>query len=232
MLPNAWDTASAVALAGLGFPALATTSGGVAKSLGFEDGQRMPADVMFAAVGRITAAVEVPVTADIEAGYGLAPAELVERLAAAGAVGCNLEDTDHVARDGSLVPAEAQAERLAAVRAADPDLVVNARVDVHLRRVGPEEGRLEEAIRRARLYLAAGADCVYPIGVIDEPTIEGLTREIPGPVNLIIRPGLPPLDRLAELGVARLTFASGLFRAAMEAATSVAAEWVPNPTPR
>jgi 2-methylisocitrate lyase-like PEP mutase family enzyme len=226
VLPNAWDAASARSFAELGFPALATTSAGVARSLGFEDGQRIPADEMFAAVRRITGAVDVPVTADVEAGYGLSPSEVATRLADAGAVGCNLEDTDHAAGDGSLVAAEAQAERLAAVRAADPALVINARVDVHLRKVGPEEGRLAEAVRRARLYLEAGADCIYPIGVVDEPTLAVLVREIPAPVNVMVVPGGLPLDRLTEMGVARLTFAGGLFRTALKAATTQAADWL------
>lgn len=233
VLPNAWDAASAVAFAGAGFPALATTSGGVAESLGSKDFEQLPADDMFAAVARICAAVDVPVTADVESGYGLAPAEVAERLRSAGAVGCNLEETDHAAGGRSLVAAEAQAERLAAVRAADPDVVLNARVDVFLPRMGiPREAQVEEAVRRGRLYHHAGADCVYPIGVADEEAIAALVAGIPGPLNVLIRPGVPSLDRLAELGVARLTFGSGLFHRAVEAAVAAAAEWAAPPTPR
>lgn len=211
VLPNAWDVASARAVEAAGFAAVATSSSAVAASLGFEDGDVAPADEMFAAAGRLTRAVQVPVTVDAEAGYGLAPDELVARLVGAGAVGCNLEDTDH--RAGGLRRLEDQAAWLAAVRAAarasDLPLVINARVDVHLRRYGPEADRLAEAVRRGRAYLAAGADCVYPIMVGDEPTIGGLVEGIGGPVNILFRPGGPSLARLAELGVARVSYGGG-----------------------
>jgi 2-methylisocitrate lyase-like PEP mutase family enzyme len=220
VLPNAWDAASAVAVEGAGFPAVATSSGAVARSLGVDDADSMGADMAFAAVARIAAAVGVPVTADLEAGYGLAPEEVTARLLAVGAVGCNLEDTDHHGA-GVLVDADAQAARLAGVkeagRAAGVDLVVNARVDVHLRRVGSDDEQLDEAVRRARLYLEAGADCVYPIGVADEATIARLVEAVPGPVNVLLRPGAPSLDRLAQLGVRRVSLGSLLHRTAQRA---------------
>ena len=225
VLPNAWDVASAVAFAEAGFFAIATTSGGVARSLGHADGEKMPPDEMFAAVARIAGAVDVPVSADLEAGYGLPPAELAGRVIAAGAVGLNLEDTDHRG-DGPLVDAEAQAERLAAVkdagRAAGVDLVLNARVDVHVRQVGPPETRLDEALRRGRLYRDAGADCVYPIGVSDEPTIAAFVDGLGCPVNVFVRDGPPSTARLEELGVRRATFGSGLMRVALDRAREVA----------
>ncbi|MCA1645292.1 MAG: isocitrate lyase/phosphoenolpyruvate mutase family protein, partial [Chloroflexi bacterium] len=161
--------------------------------------------------------VDVPVTADIESGYGLAPEELVRRLLAAGAVGCNLEDTDHAAgqtvRDAAL-----QAERLAALRraarSAGVDIVLNARTDVFLRLPARAQPPIEEAIRRGRLYLEAGADCIFPIGAADEGTIAALVDGIPGPINVI--PGFrgaPGQARLRELGVRRISYAGRLARA-------------------
>jgi 2-methylisocitrate lyase-like PEP mutase family enzyme len=218
VLPNAWDVASAKLFEKMGYPAIATTSAGVVASLGWKDHEEIPPDEMFAAVARIAAAVDVPVSADIEAGYGLEPAELVERLVATSAVGCNLEDSDHHGKN-VLVSAEAQAERLAAfaeasARAGVP-VVLNARIDVHIREYGPEEGRLEEAIRRGRLYRESGADCLYPIGVTDEDTISALVDGFEAPVNTWYRPDGPSLSRLAELGVRRVTFAGGLARMAL-----------------
>jgi 2-methylisocitrate lyase-like PEP mutase family enzyme len=197
ILPNAWDAATAKLVVEAGFPVVATTSSGVAEALGYEDGERTPPDEMFAAVARITRAVPVPVTADLEAGYGLDPATLAERVVAGGAVGLNLEDTDH-AQHPALTPVDAQAERIAAIKAS-ADLVLNARIDVHIR-----GGSTEEALARARAYRDAGADCVYPIGVADERTI-GAFVEVGVPVNILLRPGAPPIARLAELGVARVS---------------------------
>ena len=216
VLPNAWDAASARAVEAAGFLAVATASTAIAESLGYRDGEGTPVEVMFAAVARVVQAVAVPVTADIEAGYGLPAAELADRLLATGAVGCNLEDTDH--RTGGLVDAELQAVRIAGLRgAAGVPIVINARVDVHVRNVGPPEDRLSEAIRRARLYLAAGADCAYPIGVADEPTIVALVGGVGGPLNIYAQPSAPPLARLAELGVARVSYGPWLHRLAMQA---------------
>lgn len=157
VLPGPWDAASARVFAEAGFPALATPSAGVAASLGYEDGQ-VPADEMFAAVARIVRAVDVPVSADVEGGYGLAPKELVERLLEAGAVGCNLEDSE----SGVLKDPHAHADWLAEVREAAGDrLFVNARVDTFACGVADPQ----RAVERAALYVAAGADCVYPIVV-------------------------------------------------------------------
>ena len=220
VLPNAWDVESARRFEALGCPAVATTSAGVANAMGFAEGEAMPAAEMLDAVQRIAAAVDVPVTADLEAGYGLEPGELVGRLLEAGAVGLNLEDTDHRG-DGPLVDAEAQAQRLAAVKAAGRDagvdVVLNARVDVHLNEVGPPESRLEAAIARGRRYREAGADCVYPIMVKDEEAIAAFVEAV-GAVNVLALPDAPPAQRLRELGVARLSFGSGLMHVALAAA--------------
>ncbi|HEX5465949.1 MAG TPA: isocitrate lyase/phosphoenolpyruvate mutase family protein [Candidatus Limnocylindrales bacterium] len=230
ILPNAWDAASARAVADAGFAAVATSSSAMTAALGFEDGDVAPADEMFAAATRVARAVDLPVTIDAEAGYGLRPDELVARLVAAGAAGCNLEDSDH--RAGGLRDPDAQAAWLAEVRAAAAragvPVVINARIDVHLRRYGPEEERLAAAVRRGRAYLAAGADCVYPIMVTDEPTIRGLVEGIGGPVNILFRSAGPSLARLAELGVARVSFGGGLHHLVQEhlvaALTRIAAD--------
>ena len=217
VLPNAWDAATARAVVEAGFPVVATTSAGVSGALGWADGEATPADEMFAAIARIARVVEVPVTADIESGYSLAPEEIVRRLLAAGAVGCNLEDTDHTigrtVRDAAI-----QADRLAAfkraARTAGVDVVLNARTDVFLRLAPTEQPPIEEAIRRGRLYLEAGADCIFPSGVSDEGAIAALVDGIPGPINVI--PGFrgaPGLARLRELGVRRISFAARLYHA-------------------
>jgi 2-methylisocitrate lyase-like PEP mutase family enzyme len=218
ILPNAWDAASARLFVAAGFPAVATSSAAVAATLGYGDGQQAPVEEMLAAVARIARAVPVPVSADIEAGYGLEAGVLAERLRAAGAAGCNLEDSDP--RSHELIPVEAQAERLAAVRAAaGAALVINARVDVFLRKAGG----IEDAVQRARRYLAAGADCVFPILAPDE-AIGPLVAQIPGPINVLYRPGMPGLAQLAAVGVARISFGSGLQRAAHAAIERMAAK--------
>ncbi|CAM5271560.1 Isocitrate lyase/phosphoenolpyruvate mutase family protein OS=Streptomyces tendae OX=1932 GN=GUR47_16610 PE=4 SV=1 [Streptomyces tendae] len=183
VLPGPWDAASARVFAQAGFPALATPSAGVAASLGYEDG-RTPADEMFAAVARIARAVDVPVSADVEDGYGLAPGELVERLLTAGAVGCNLEDST----GGVLKDPREHAAWLAEVRAAAGDrLFVNARIDTFVRGVADPD----RAIERAALYVAAGADCVCPIGAPVD-VVPLLRAGIQGPVNVVAGPGTAP----------------------------------------
>jgi len=206
VLPGPWDAASARVFAEAGYPALATPSAGVAASLGHEDGQT-PADEMFAAVARITRAVDVPVSADVEGGYGLAPKELVERLLEAGAVGCNLEDSN----GGVLKDPHQHAEWLAEVRyAAGGELFVNARIDTFLH----GDGDPEQAIERAALYTAAGADCVYPITAPVE-VLPLLRSGIHGPVNVIAKVGTGPSPaELGELGATRITFGPGLQRRA------------------
>jgi 2-methylisocitrate lyase-like PEP mutase family enzyme len=225
VLANAWDVPSARAVEAAGFPAVATASHAVADALGEADHDVLAADLAFDAVARIAAAVTVPVTADIEAGYGLDADELVARLLGAGAVGCNLEDTDHHgAGDGVLVDVDAQAARIAAVkeagRQAGVDVVVNARTDAFARRL---DDPVAASIERGRAYLAAGADCVYPIVAGEEGDLRALVRGIGGPVNELLRPGVPSLDVLASIGVARVSVGSGLHRVAMGAVADAAA---------
>jgi len=221
VLPNVWDAVSARVFAEAGFAALATSSGAVAEALGYADGQRTPPAEMFAAITRITRSVDVPVTADIEAGYGLAPGELAGRLADAGVVGCNLEDSDPVT--GELADPGRQADYLTAVRtAAGEALVINARVDVFVRpRPEGSGSAVEDAAERARRYLEAGADCCYPI-LAPLAALPGLVADIDGPVNAMCRPGGPSLAELAATGVARITFGSSLHQRATEELTAVA----------
>lgn len=219
LLPNVWDAASARAVVAHGFPVVATSSAAVAESLGYDDHEGAPAAEMFDAARRIVRAVpaSVPVTVDAEGGYGLPAAELVARLLEVGAVGCNLEDTDHVG--GGLAPVGRQVDRLAAVRAAAGDgLVVNARVDVFLG-VADERAVLAEAVERGRAYLAAGADCVFPILVRSAEVLGSFVEGVGGPVNATLVPGGPSAAALAELGVARISLGTGLWRQTMTSLT-------------
>src|SRR3954453_4740993 len=196
LLPNAWDVATARAVAAAGYPVVATTRLGVAATLGYEDHEGAPGDVMLAAAARIARAVEAPVTIDAEAGYGMEPAELVAALRSAGAAGCNLEDTDHAA--GSLRDPDAHAEWLRAVRqAASEDgypLVINARVDVFLgpflagAGAGTQEDLLPEALRRANAYVEAGVDCVFPIALWETDVLRRFISEVRGAVNVVRLP--------------------------------------------
>ncbi|HEU0024956.1 MAG TPA: isocitrate lyase/phosphoenolpyruvate mutase family protein [Thermoleophilaceae bacterium] len=211
VLANVWDVATARFVAGLGHPAVATASAAVTASLGYADADSIPPDEMFAAVGRIAAAVEVPVTADVEAGYELEPTELVDRLLQAGAVGLNIEDTDHHG-DEELVEAEIHALRLRAVkaagRAAGVDVVLNARVDAQ---------DLDEALRRARIYREVGADCIYPIHISEAKEIKAFVDGVDAPANVLVRAGSPTLGQLRALGVARVSFGPGLQHVALGA---------------
>ena len=213
VLPNAWDPASARLFARAGFEALATTSAGIAWSAGYGD-HSLPREDLLAATARIAAAVTVPVSADIESGYGRTPEEVgatVSAVIRAGAIGINLEDG--LVDPARLRPLGEAVERLRAARAAADSagvpLVINARVDAYLPRwdAGPEV-RFEETLRRARAYLAAGADCVYPIGLGDAETIGALVRALDAPVNITARPGTPDAATLTRLGVARVSMAA------------------------
>ena len=213
VLPNAWDVASAKALAKVdGCRALATTSAAVARALGWEDGEKAPADEMIEAARRIAAAVDLPVTADLERGYG-DPVGTARAAWEAGLVGINFEDSTRA----GLVPVEEQVAAIQEIRAAVPELVLNARVDVFL---GIGRGDVAEAAERANAYLAAGADCAYPILAPNE-SIAALAHRIDGPINVVVQKGTPGPAELEELGVARVTWGGGLAAIAYEEAVRV-----------
>ncbi|MER7959577.1 isocitrate lyase/phosphoenolpyruvate mutase family protein [Streptomyces sp. NPDC096030] len=219
IVPGPWDAASARVFEEAGFPTLATPSAGIAASLGYEDGQT-PAEEMFAAVTRIVRAVSVPVTADLEGGYGLPPKELVERALETGAAGVNLEDGD---RSSGLRDPREQADRLAEVRAeAGPLLFVNARVDTYVRGVTDVDD-VDDAIERARLYAAAGADCVYPIKA-PAAHLPLLCAEIDVPVNVLALPDGPSFAELGRLGATRITFGPGLLLRTLKGVAGLAEE--------
>ena len=229
ILANAWDAASARIFEVAGCPAIATTSAGVAFSLGRRDGQQLRREEMLEVVQRITGAVSIPVTADMEAGYGETPegvAETVRAVLAAGAVGMNLEDAEpgtHVLAEISLQVEKIKAVREAA-KSAGVEFVLNARTDVFLRAVGDPASRLEHAIRRANAYIEAGAGCVFVPGVTDRETIATLAREIRGPLNILAMAGVPPAAELEDLGVRRISVGSGPMRATMALTRRIARE--------
>jgi len=238
VLPNAWDAASARIFEEMGFAAVATTSAGVANSLGYPDGERIPRDEMLAVVRRIAEAVQVPVTADVEAGYGERPeavAETVRGVIAAGAVGINLEDAWDRNGRRALADLRVQVERIQAAReaanAAGVPIVVNARTDAYmLPDAIPESGRFDEAVRRLNAYLEAGADCAFPPLLRDPQAIGALVRAIHGPVNIFGGPGAPTVPELQKLGVARVSVGAWFMRVAMSAARRAAAEYLESGT--
>jgi 2-methylisocitrate lyase-like PEP mutase family enzyme len=237
VLPNAWDAATARAVVAAGFPVVATTSGGVAATLGYEDHERAPAHEMLAAAARISRSVDAPVTIDAEAGYGMEPEALVAALRDAGAAGCNLEDTDHAS--GTLRDPARHARWLAAaVRQAAAGqgygLVINARIDVFLPDVLSGSGRpqaelVSDALTRARAYVEAGADCVFPIALWERDPLADFTSRSPAPVNVLKTPRTPSPAELAALGVARISYASFLHHDAMQHFASVLASLAADP---
>lgn len=228
ILPNAWDVVTARLVEAAGFPAIATTSAGVAWSLGYPDGEWISRGEMLAVIRRICTAVRVPVTADVEAGYGSSPAAAAETargVIAAGAVGLNLEDGTAA---GDLLEVGLQVERIRAVReagaAARMPLVVNARTDAFEVKAWDPARRFDEAVRRATAYHAAGADCLFVPHVSDGETIGRLAKELPGPLNVIAGPPAPPLGELARLGVRRASLGPRVVQAALGTVRRVAAE--------
>ena len=221
VLPNAWDVASARIVEEAGFPAIATTSAGIAFSLGYPDGQRIPREEMIARIARIARAVKVPVTADIEAGYGSTPedaARTTRELIQAGAVGMNLEDRSGNP-DQPLVDLQLAVEKIKAARKAAADLrmplMVNARTDVYLLPDAQPAAGYYEASRRLLAYRDAGADCVFAPGLKDAETIGRLVRDLQCPVNILAVPGTPSVPELEKLGVARVSLGSGPMRATL-----------------
>ncbi|MFD0361163.1 isocitrate lyase/phosphoenolpyruvate mutase family protein [Nocardia sp. GCM10030253] len=230
VLPNAWDAFSAALIAQAGAPAIATTSAAVAWSLGHPDGQRVSREEAVGQVRRIVAAVDLPVTADIEGGYGPAPEDVaatVEAVVAAGAVGVNLEDS--TAPGGPLFDRAAQAARLQAARAATvsaglPELVINARTDVYLFGIGAPEDRFDDVLTRAAAYAAAGADSLFVPGLLDLETLSDLVGKSPLPINVMTGPGAPGISEFAAVGVRRVSVGPALAQAAYAQAKAAADE--------
>ncbi len=221
LLPNVWDVASARIVEDAGLPAVATTSAGIAFSLGYPDGERIPREEMLAAVARVARAVKVPVTADVEAGYGPEPQDAAQTASAvieAGAVGMNLEDAPG-SYEQRLVELSLQVEKIRAVREAangqKVPLVLNARTDVYLLQVGEPSTRYDETVRRLSAFRNAGADCVFVPGLRDAPTIGRLISDLQCPVNILAGPGSPTVPELRKLGVARISLGSGPMRATL-----------------
>lgn len=216
VLPNAWDAVSARILEAEGFPVVASSSAGVAAVLGYPDGEKIPRGEMMFLLGRMAQAVDVPVTADIEAGYGDA-VKTAQELIACGVVGMNLEDM----ASGELFPIPMQVEKIRSIRkegaAAGVPLVINARTDIFLAQHGDAATRFDRSVERLNAYHQAGADCLFAPGVADADTIEGLAGALKGPLNVLASVGSPSLAEMKKLGVRRVSFGSGPSRVALGA---------------
>jgi 2-methylisocitrate lyase-like PEP mutase family enzyme len=230
VLPNAWDVASARILEECGHAAIATSSAAVAYTLGYPDGQRISRGEMLEVVGRVARAVRIPVTADLEAGYGTTPKEMAETLKAAieaGAIGMNLEDVTGD-DESSQVAIPLQVEKIRAIRETAKSLgvpfVLNARTDGYLMLIGPAPTRFERTVERLRAYRDAGADCLFAPGVYDRDTIAKLVKSVEAPLNILANPACPPLAELEKIGVARVSAGSGIMRAAMGAVQRIGKE--------
>jgi 2-methylisocitrate lyase-like PEP mutase family enzyme len=221
---NVWDAASARIVESAGFPAIGTSSAGIAFALGYPDGENIPSDEMLCQVRRIVRVSSVPVTADLEAAY-----EDVERitfdLVKAGAVGLNIEDF----KNGAMIDLQEQIERIASIRSTAEELgvslVINARTDIYLNQIGDPASRFDRAVERLLAYKEAGADCLFVPGVRDEETITRLVHTLQHPLNILGGEGTPAADRLQELGVARVSLGSGPMRAAMGLMRRIAEEF-------
>jgi 2-methylisocitrate lyase-like PEP mutase family enzyme len=230
ILPNAWDVASARVFEDTGFPAIATTSAGIAFSLGYPDGQRIPREEMMARIARITRAVHVPVTADVEWGYGSTPedaAKTTRELIQAGVCGMNLEDASGRS-DQPLASLESAVNKIkAACEAAAQthgEIVINARTDIYLLPGGNPDADYTEAVRRLLAFRDAGADCVFAPGLTEATTIEHLAKAVECPLNILVGPGSPSIPELEKLGVARVSVGSGPMRATLGLLRRIAEE--------
>lgn len=230
VLPNAWDVPSARIFENAGFPAIATTSGGVSVSLGYPDGENISRDEMLSAVSRIASSVSVPVSADMESGFGNTAREVAEtarRVITAGAIGLNIEDSSKK-KHGQLIDPSVQAENIKAVKrvaqSMDVPLVVNARTDAFRYASGDANNRLSEVVRRGKLYIEAGADCIFAFGVRDAESISRIVKELNFPVNIIAGAETPTISELEKIGVARASLASGPARAAYGLVKRIAQE--------
>lgn len=230
VLPNAWDAMSARIFEAAGFRAVATTSAGLAYSIGYPDGEAAPRDEIVAAIARIARSVRIPLSADIESGFSTDATSLkamIKAVIEAGAIGINLEDAIHGGAPKLYSEEEAVARMKAARAAADEagvPIVINARTDVFLLGIGEKSTRFEHAVRRANAYRAAGADCLFVPGPADPDTIRKLAGAIDGPINVLARPGMPSAPELEKLGVTRVSVGSGPAHAAMTVTRRIAEE--------
>jgi 2-methylisocitrate lyase-like PEP mutase family enzyme len=230
ILPNAWDAGSAALIARAGAKAIATTSGGIAWSLGKPDGEQLTRAEMTDQVRRIAAAVDLPVTADVEGGYGPSPEDVAATVTAvigAGAVGVNVEDSR--APGGPLFTAAEQAGRLRAGRAAAeraglPGLFINVRTDVYLFGIGEPAGRFDDVVARAHAYAEVGADCLFVPGLVDRTVLESLVAAIPLPLNVMAGPGAPATGELEAIGVRRISVGTMIAQAAYTVTVRAATE--------
>ena len=220
ILPNAWDVPSARVFENEGFPAVATSSAGLAVSLGYPDGEVIGRDEFVSAVERIARVLAVPLSVDIVAGFGKTTKEVVDTVKAilkAGGIGINIEDIAHATK--KLFPIEKQVENVKAIRrlgdSVGVPLVINARTDALRFGTGDEDAKFEEAVRRASAYRDAGADCVYPMSLLEAASIKRFVRDLDFPINVMVRKGLPPVSELQRLGVARVSFGPSASYAAM-----------------
>lgn len=221
LLANVWDVASARIVEEAGYPAIATSSAGIAFAQGYADGQKIGAGRMLVIIAHIAQAVKVPVTADVEAGYGNTPesaAQTARDVVMAGAVGMNLEDATGDAQH-PLVELPLQLEKIKAIRETSSSLrvpmVLNARTDVYLLQVGNPAKRYDEAVRRLAAFRDAGADCVFVPGLSDAPTIGRIVMDLKCAVNILAVPGTPSVAELTALGVKRISQGSGPMRATL-----------------
>ena len=231
-LPNAWDVASARVLEEAGYPAIATSSAGVAFSLGYSDGQHVSRDQMLEVVARIAHAVRVPVTADMESGYGTTPkdmAETTKAVIASGAIGMNFEDVTGD-DESSHVEISLQLEKIQSIREVSSSLgvplVLNARTDVYLMPIGEAATRFERTVERLRAYHKAGADCLFAPGVSSRETISELVKAIAAPLNILISSGCPSLTELEKMGVARVSAGSAVMRATLGLVRQIGKDWM------
>jgi 2-methylisocitrate lyase-like PEP mutase family enzyme len=236
ILPNAWDVPSARVFEDAGFPAVATSSAALAVSLGYPDGETIGKEEFFATVKKIANRLTIPLSVDIESGFGATPEQLsdtIRRVIAAGGIGLNIEDISNFKNKTLLTP-ENQVERLRTVRNVSNSLgvhlVINARTDAYRYAPGDEQARLREAIRRAKAYREADADCLYPMGLTDKEAIAAFVNAVNRPVNIMARKGAPTVSELEKIGIKRLSLGPGPMYATLGLLRKIAQELKQNGT--
>jgi 2-methylisocitrate lyase-like PEP mutase family enzyme len=236
ILPNAWDVPSARVFEDAGFPAIATSSAALSVSLGYPDGEKIGKNDLFTVLRKIAGVLTVPLSADVESGFGANTEHLsdtIRRVIEAGAVGINIEDISYFERK-TLLPMEKQVERLKTVRRVSDSLgiplVINARTDAYRFGAGDEKSKLEETIRREKAYETAGADCLYPMGLTDKEMITTFVKAVNKPVNIMARKGAPTISELEKIGVKRLSLGPAAMYASIGLLSRIAQELKQNGT--